>query len=175
MFFPTFFNLSPNLVIRSSWSEPQSAPSLVFADCIELVHCWLAFAPTRHLILAPQGALSDLWGLHCFPRHSAQYRRCPSALDWELEGTGRRCWDPLLGGPGVLPCVSASLSVRNSIWFKDRWASGNSTPLGRQCAVTHWIRILQTQRKPSRLRSRKAPKCLDAMKVPADNLNQDLF
>ena len=33
--FPTFFNLSLNLAIRSSWSEPQSAPGLLFADCIE--------------------------------------------------------------------------------------------------------------------------------------------
>jgi len=32
--FPTFFNLSLNLAIRSSWSEPQSAPGLVFVDCI---------------------------------------------------------------------------------------------------------------------------------------------
>ena len=39
--FPTFFNLSLNLAIRSSWSEPQSAPSLVFADWIELLHLWL--------------------------------------------------------------------------------------------------------------------------------------
>ena len=39
--FPTFFNLSLNLAIRSSWSEPQSAPSLVFADCIERLHLWL--------------------------------------------------------------------------------------------------------------------------------------
>ena len=38
MVFPTFVNLSLNLAIRSSWSEPQSAPSLVFADCIELLH-----------------------------------------------------------------------------------------------------------------------------------------
>ena len=30
MVFPTFFNLSLNLSIRSSWSEPQSAPSLFF-------------------------------------------------------------------------------------------------------------------------------------------------
>ena len=35
---PTFFNLSLKLAIRSSWSEPQSAPGLVFADCIELLH-----------------------------------------------------------------------------------------------------------------------------------------
>ena len=34
--FPTFFNLSLNFAIRSSWSEPQSTPNLVFADCIEL-------------------------------------------------------------------------------------------------------------------------------------------
>ena len=41
MIFPTFFNLSLNFAIRSSWSEPQSARSLVFADCIELLHlCW---------------------------------------------------------------------------------------------------------------------------------------
>ena len=26
--FPTFFNLSMNLALRSSWSEPQSAPGL---------------------------------------------------------------------------------------------------------------------------------------------------
>ena len=39
--FPTFFHLSLNFSIRSSWSEPQSAPGLVFADCIELLHLWL--------------------------------------------------------------------------------------------------------------------------------------
>ena len=31
------FNLNLNLAIRSSWSEPQSAPGLVLADCIELL------------------------------------------------------------------------------------------------------------------------------------------
>ena len=41
MVFPTFLNLSLNLAIRSSWSEPQSTPGLVFADCIELLHFWL--------------------------------------------------------------------------------------------------------------------------------------
>ena len=39
--FPTFFNLRLNLAIRSSWSEPQSAPGLVFAACIELLHLCL--------------------------------------------------------------------------------------------------------------------------------------
>ena len=39
--FPTFFNLTLNLPIRSSWSEPESAPSLVFVECIELLHLWL--------------------------------------------------------------------------------------------------------------------------------------
>ena len=41
MAFPTFFSISLNLAIRSSWSESQSAPSLVFAGCIELLHLWL--------------------------------------------------------------------------------------------------------------------------------------
>ena len=36
-----FFNLSLNLAIRNSWSESQSAPGLVFTDCIELLHLWL--------------------------------------------------------------------------------------------------------------------------------------
>ena len=38
--FPTFFNLSLNLAIRISFSEPHSAPSLVFADSIEHLHLW---------------------------------------------------------------------------------------------------------------------------------------
>ena len=37
---PTFFNLSLILAIGSSWSEPQSAPCLFSADCIELLHLW---------------------------------------------------------------------------------------------------------------------------------------
>ena len=36
MVFPIFFNLSLNFARRSSWSEPQSAPVLVFAACVEL-------------------------------------------------------------------------------------------------------------------------------------------
>ena len=39
--FPAFFSLSLNLVIRSSWSKPQSAPGLGSVYCIELLHLWL--------------------------------------------------------------------------------------------------------------------------------------
>ena len=38
---PTFFNLCLTFPIRSSWSEPQSTPGLVFADYIELLHLQL--------------------------------------------------------------------------------------------------------------------------------------
>ena len=41
MVFPTFFYLSLYSATRSSWSEPQSTPGLVFADCIEFLHLWL--------------------------------------------------------------------------------------------------------------------------------------
>ena len=58
MVFPTFFNFSLNLAIRSSWSEPQSAPGLVFADCIELLHLNILdnnnnYNSKNKLILAP--------------------------------------------------------------------------------------------------------------------------
>ena len=45
MVFPTFFNLSLNLTIRSSWSEPQSVPGLVFAriNCIYLINLVIKF------------------------------------------------------------------------------------------------------------------------------------
>ena len=36
--FPYFLQFKSELAIRSSWSEPQSAPGLVFADGIELLH-----------------------------------------------------------------------------------------------------------------------------------------
>ena len=42
--FLTFFNFSLNLAIRSSCSEPQSAPGVVFADYIELLHLWPFYA-----------------------------------------------------------------------------------------------------------------------------------
>ena len=38
--FPTFCNLNLNLAIRSSWSEPQSAPSLFFSFFF-FSFCWL--------------------------------------------------------------------------------------------------------------------------------------
>ena len=39
--FPTFFHLNLNLAIWSSLSEPQLAPSLALADCIEFLLLWL--------------------------------------------------------------------------------------------------------------------------------------
>ena len=39
--FPYFLQFKSEFGIRSSWYEPQSAPSLVFAECIELLHLWL--------------------------------------------------------------------------------------------------------------------------------------
>ena len=36
--FTTFFNLSLKFELRSWWSEPQSAPGLVFVHCVEHLH-----------------------------------------------------------------------------------------------------------------------------------------
>ena len=39
--FPTLFNLILSFGVRSSWPEPQSAPGVVSADCIQLLHLQL--------------------------------------------------------------------------------------------------------------------------------------
>ena len=39
--FHYFLKFQSELGNRSSWSEPQSHPGLVFAGCIELLHFWL--------------------------------------------------------------------------------------------------------------------------------------
>ena len=67
--FPTFFNFSLNLAIRSSWSEPQSAPRLVFADCIELFHLWLqkiqSYFDTDHLMMSMCRVISCVFRRGC--------------------------------------------------------------------------------------------------------------
>ena len=68
--FPTFFNLSLNLAIRSSFSEPQSAPGLVFADCIELLHLWLqrinqSDFGADHLVMSMCRVFSSVVGRGC--------------------------------------------------------------------------------------------------------------
>ena len=63
MVFPTFFNWSLNFAIRSSLSKPQSAPGLVFVDCIELLHLWLQRLyqmdfSVEHLVMSMCGVVS---------------------------------------------------------------------------------------------------------------------
>ena len=55
MVFPTFFNLILNFAIRSSWSEPQSAPGLVFAECIERLHFGCNLKNDRKISICFQG------------------------------------------------------------------------------------------------------------------------
>ena len=64
--FPTFFNLSLNLGIRSSWSEPQSAPGLVLADCIEFLHLWLQRIQSTSFWYWPSGDAHVLSLLLCY-------------------------------------------------------------------------------------------------------------
>ena len=92
MVFPTFFNLSLNFAIRSSWSEPQSAPVLVFAHCMcRVFSCvvergyllWpvhslgkilLAFAPL-HFVLQGQICLLFQISLPTFTFQSPKMKR----------------------------------------------------------------------------------------------------
>ena len=62
MVFPAFFNLSLYFAIRSSWSEPQSASGLIFANCIELPHLWLQRCKIIQELVMVQGSL-----VYCSP------------------------------------------------------------------------------------------------------------
>ena len=68
--FPIFFNLSLNLAIRSSQSEPQSTPSLVFADYIELLHLCCkeynqSYFGVDHLVMSMCRVFSCVVGKGC--------------------------------------------------------------------------------------------------------------
>ena len=70
MVFPTFFSLSLNLAIKSSSSEPQSAPGLFFADCIELLHFCLrrinqSDLTIDHLVMSMCRVFSGVVGRGC--------------------------------------------------------------------------------------------------------------
>ena len=71
--FPTFFNLCLNFAIRSSWSEPQSAPSLVFPLAPSLLSFWSYFSTDlqQHI-----GHL--IWGVP----HSVSYYFAFSYCSW---------------------------------------------------------------------------------------------
>ena len=80
--FPTFFNLSLNLAIRSSWSEPQSAPSFFcwlckaspsfffLSDCIELLQLWLHMCRVVSCVVG-RGCL--LWPVHSLGKTLLSY------------------------------------------------------------------------------------------------------
>ena len=77
---PTFFILSLNLSIRSSRSEPQSAPSLVFADCIELLHfgckddfCFKLYKRKMFLFLCLLTLLQKFLSLSTLPSWASPY------------------------------------------------------------------------------------------------------
>ena len=65
MVFPTFLNISLNLAIRSSWSEPQSALGLVFVDCIELLHLNQYDFGIDHLVMSMCRVVSFVAGRGC--------------------------------------------------------------------------------------------------------------
>ena len=86
--FPTFFNLSLNFAIRSSWSESLSVPSLIFADCIELLHLLLQI---DHLVIPELGSGTFLW-------YNEQKSSC------QCRGHGFNPWS------GKIPHVAEQLS-----------------------------------------------------------------
>ena len=92
MVFPTFFNFSLNLAIRSSWSEPQLASSLVSADCIELLHLWCkeynqSDFSIDHLVMSVYRVFSCVVERGCllWPVHSLGKTLLSKNCCWRLE------------------------------------------------------------------------------------------
>ena len=84
MVFSTFFNFSLNLAIRSSWSEPQSAPSLGF--------CWLYRASPS---LAAKNiinliSVSTIWWCPCIESSLVVFGR--GCLLWSVCCLGKTLW-----------------------------------------------------------------------------------
>ena len=96
MVFPTFFNFSLNLAIRSSWSEPQSAPGLVFADYKELLHLWLQRSVWGFLI-----DLITFMGKILYPPLIAQFQMMLFFRDFMESHEGSESQSQL--GPGWIP------------------------------------------------------------------------
>ena len=127
--FPAFFNLNLNLAVRHSWSEPQSAPGLVFADyrvspsvaakniinLISVLTIWWCPCIESSLVLLKEGVCYDqcvllakfCWLLPCFISYSKAKFACYSR--WFLTSyfcipvpynDQRRQWHPT---PVLLP------------------------------------------------------------------------
>ena len=118
MAFPTFFKFSLNLAIRSSWSEPQSAPSLVFADCIEFLHLWLqrlynqSDVCTGHLMTSMCRVIPCVLGRGCVAMTSAfswqnSINLCPASFHIPKSNL------PVTSGVSWLPTVHS-----NPLWRK---------------------------------------------------------
>ena len=65
--------------------EPQSAPGLLFAGCIELLHLWLQkkIRNTKGTFLAKMGTIKDRNGLNIYAAAAAakSLQSCPTLCD----------------------------------------------------------------------------------------------
>ena len=119
MVFPTFFHLSLNLAIRSSWSEPQSTPGLIFADSIELLHLWLQRIQSIWFWYWPSGYI-----------HLQSHRLCfwkrvfamTSAFSWQTLLYFALPHFVLQGQTNLLLQVSLDFLLLHSsrLWWKER-------------------------------------------------------
>ena len=143
MVFPTFFSWNLNLAIRSSWSEPQPSPSLVFADCIQLPHLWLQESDfsVDHLVISMRRALSCVIGRGCLLWSKHRQESIYFLLQSQKVGVSVVSTIQMIKlrhtmGKSVVQCMAS------------KWQSWNSNPFSRApdwsgvCLVTQPCRTL---------------------------------
>ena len=124
----TSFNLSLSFAIRSSWSEPQSAPGLVFADCIELLHLQLQRIWSiwfQWNVTCPWRTSSEAFFLYCLPPLPLQapLESCTSLIVtlFVLSFFSSQHWAGALSLLCSSSCFRASRApsnLLNTVWLK---------------------------------------------------------
>ena len=167
--FPTLFNLSLNLAIQSSWSEPHSAPGLVFADCI--VSPSLAAKNIISLISILTSLVAQMvnriWegknrNFYTYgPRRKEQWphRRLTQTCPWVSRSLcrGVGCWWPAAGLGALSAAMLAWDCLKEvAIIFITStivWPQGNNRE-GTQSHLSteNWIKVLLSMVLPIRTR-----------------------
>ena len=152
MVFLAFLILSSNFEIKSSWSEPQSSPGLVYVVHIQLLHLFKEYNQSDfsidHLVISMCSHLLDCWKMFAMTTVfslQSSVSLCPASL------CNPRPYLPVTPGIPWLPTFSFFLSFFFFFYFL-LFHSSSSAPgcptAGQKPGCNPLLGILQHWLKP---------------------------